>query len=300
MSHSIRNNKLSIIIPNYNYDTYIGKTIESIISQNYKNIEIIVIDDGSTDNSVEVINRYKEKFPTIINFVKQSNVGQANTINNGFKIAKGDIIGWINSDDSYCNDSIAKVMGVFNRDPNVDIVFGDINIIDINDNYMYKMRHFNFSYFLSVFCGFSNNISSNAVFWKKSIMEKHGHLNPNFKCGLDNEYFSRITFKANIHQIRVPIANFRKQPISKAAIGHNDWIGLMKQESNFVFEQSYSNLFISRLIPFTYAKGLRICILIYRKILKLISGRILFLFIEKYKYKKRCSLKTLDIPQFLH
>ena len=92
--------KISIITPNYNYANYIGQTIESIISQDYPTIEYIIVDDGSTDNSARIIESFVEKFPNRIKLIRQTNKGQTAAINVGLRAATGDIIGWINSDDT--------------------------------------------------------------------------------------------------------------------------------------------------------------------------------------------------------
>jgi len=268
-----KNKKLSIIIPNYNYAQYISRTIESIITQKYTNIEIIIVDDGSTDNSFDIISMYKEKYPNMIKAIRQQNMGQAKSINNGFDLASGDILGWINSDDTYCENSLEKVMKVFNENAYIDIVYGNINVIDSNDNHIYSIKHFKFSYTMSVFSGFANNISSNAVFWRKELMNEVGLLNNDFKCGLDNEYFSRITWGRNIYQLKSPLANFQQQEITKAAIGHSNWEALMKRESDYVFDYSYNKLLVSRIIPTSQARKIRPFFILFRRLLKLATGR---------------------------
>ena len=264
--------KISIIIPNYNYEKFISRTIESIIMQDYPNIEIIIVDDGSSDNSFDIISKYLAKYPDKIKAIKQQNMGQANAINTGLRQAEGEIIGWINSDDTYCKNSLDKVMNVFEHYPDIDIVYGNINIINTNDEYISSLKHYKFSYFMSVFTGFANNLSSNAVFWRKDLMIRNGYLNADFKCGLDNEFFSRITWKSRLYHLNTPIANFRKQEITKAAIGHSDWNALMKRESNYVFEYSYNKLKISKFIPFKIATFIRPLILTYKRILRILSG----------------------------
>ena len=279
-------NKLSIVIPNYNYENYISKTIESLINQSYSNLEIIIVDDGSTDTSFEIISNYKEKYPNKITAIKQQNMGQASAVNNGFNLVKGDVIGWINSDDTYCANSIEKVMAIFNCNHNIDIVYGDINMIDISGKHIYTLKHLKFSYTLSVFTGFANNISSNAIFWRKSVMDKVGLLNPEFKCGLDNEFLSRLTWKNNMYQLKIPIANFRLQEMSKAAIANSDWSAIRVREASYVFLYSYNNLFMSKIISFNFAKKIKPFILAYKRILKILTGRYFINVLEKYTYKK--------------
>lgn len=93
------NPKVSIIIPVYNSENYIKRCLDSVLNQTYKNIELIVINDGSKDRSDEILNNYKEKYPSIINYLKQTNHGVAYTRNKGINIAKGEYIFFIDNDD---------------------------------------------------------------------------------------------------------------------------------------------------------------------------------------------------------
>jgi len=281
--------KISIVIPNYNYAAFIGRTLESALNQNYNPKEIIVVDDGSSDNSLDIINNYRVKHPDVVMVIEQPNQGQASAINKGLKQITGDIVGWINSDDTYCENAFQKVAEVFCNNPDVDVVFGNINIIDDNDRFIHSIRHFKFSYFKSVFLGFSNTSSSNAIFWRRTLMQERGLLNPDFKCGLDNDFFSRITFGAKVFHNDSSLANFRKQPITKAAIGNPRWDELVERESQAVFRQSYNNLWLSKYLRFKYAGLVRLIILTLRRASKLLTGRIFKDMIDKNKYKR--SLK---------
>ncbi len=103
------NLKISIVTPNYNYEKYIGSTIESVINQKYDNFEYIIVDDGSTDKSVDIINRYVAKYPDKIILIEQENSGQTNAINEALKNVTGDIICWINSDDKFLDNAFKFV-----------------------------------------------------------------------------------------------------------------------------------------------------------------------------------------------
>lgn len=103
----MRNPKISIITPSYNQGNFIEKTILSVLNQDYKNIEYIIVDGGSNDNSVEIIKKYSDYLSY---WISEPDTGQSEAINKGFKIATGDIIGWINSDDFYTNGAVSNLV----------------------------------------------------------------------------------------------------------------------------------------------------------------------------------------------
>ena len=118
---------ISIVTPSYNQSQYLDKTILSVLSQNYPNLEYIIVDGGSTDKSVEIIKKY-EKF--LKYWVTESDLGQSNAINKGFKHAKGDLLAWLNSDDSYIPGALHKVAGAAMAEPQAHVFVGEGQIVD--------------------------------------------------------------------------------------------------------------------------------------------------------------------------
>ncbi len=245
--------KISIVTPNYNYAKYIGETIESIIAQNYQNYEYIIVDDGSTDNSVEVINKYVAQFPNNIFLIRQENRGQTPAINVGMKQVTGDVVCWINSDDTFCESVFQKVAERFTEDKRTDIVFGDMNVTDLHGNFIYRRRHLNFNYITGCLLGFTTVLSSNAVFWKKEAMIKNGYFNESLKCNMDGDFYSRLTKGMRVKRLNSAVANFRKQAFSKAAEHNENWDLVVKNETSFERKNAYLNLLISKIIPYKYS-----------------------------------------------
>ena len=124
----MRDNPLvSIVTISFNQEEFIEETIKSVLNQNYKNIEYIIMDAGSTDNSREKILKYKNNINKII-FEKDN--GPADGLNKGFKIAKGDIFCFLNSDDLLLEDSLTKVVNFFKNNKKADVVYGNSWIIN--------------------------------------------------------------------------------------------------------------------------------------------------------------------------
>jgi glycosyltransferase involved in cell wall biosynthesis len=115
------NGKVSVIIPNYNYAQYVGEAIESVMNQSYKDIEIVVVNNGSTDNSMEVLEKYSKK----ILLINQENLGQSGARKTGLEAATGDYIAFLDADDKWDSKKIEKQMLLFT--PKVELVYCGIN-----------------------------------------------------------------------------------------------------------------------------------------------------------------------------
>src|SRR5512139_4144590 len=118
---------VSIITPSYNQALYLEQTIQSVFRQSYPRVEYIVIDGGSADNSAEVIQRYANRLSY---WISETDSGQAEAINKGFRRARGEILAWLNSDDYYLPNTISAVVKCFEENPDVVMVYGDMLAVD--------------------------------------------------------------------------------------------------------------------------------------------------------------------------
>ena len=133
------NKKVSVIIPVYNSEKYIAKCLESVINQTYKNLEIIVVNDGSKDNSQKILNEYKEKYPEIINVIEQENKGVSRTRNNSIKLAKGKYIMFIDNDDFIDEDYVETFVSEIEKD-DYDAVYGGYRRPNENDKIIKELK----------------------------------------------------------------------------------------------------------------------------------------------------------------
>jgi glycosyltransferase involved in cell wall biosynthesis len=122
---------ISIITPVYNQAQFIAATLESVVSQNYRALEYIVMDGGSVDGSAEIIERYR---PSLTRFESGADTGQANAINKGMAHTRGDILAWLNGDDLLLPGAIEYVAHFFETHPEVDVVYGHRIVIDAEGN----------------------------------------------------------------------------------------------------------------------------------------------------------------------
>ncbi len=121
--------KVSMVIPSYNHEKYIKRTIKSVLNQTYKNIELIIIDDGSEDNSADICKDFAEKYSNI-KFYSQENAGAHNTINRCISLATGEYISVLNSDDIYKEDKIRRCVDIIQNNPKIELIFGEIEFIN--------------------------------------------------------------------------------------------------------------------------------------------------------------------------
>jgi glycosyltransferase involved in cell wall biosynthesis len=182
--------KISIVTPSYNQAKFLERTILSVLNQNYPNLEYIVIDGGSTDGSVEIIERY-EKY--LAYWVSEKDNGQSDALNKGFSKATGYIIGWQNSDDIYLPSAFYKIAQLFGMNHHTDIIYG--NRLDINekDRIIGESRFTRFSVIVYWYDGML--LSNQSAFWKKSLFSKIGMLDTRFHAVMDYEFFLRAGLK---------------------------------------------------------------------------------------------------------
>jgi glycosyltransferase involved in cell wall biosynthesis len=131
--------KISIVTPSYNQGEFIERTILSVINQTYKNIEYIVIDGGSTDNTMDILNKYRDKIDII---VSEKDKGQSDAINKGFRLATGKLAGWLNSDDILYPDCVEKMVELYHTHPDGSIYYpSTVDFVDRDEKLLFKKTH---------------------------------------------------------------------------------------------------------------------------------------------------------------
>jgi len=121
---------VSVVVDNYNYEAFISQAIESVLAQSYSNFELIVVDDGSTDASKEILGRYADKYPHKIKVIFKQNGGQASAFNEGVAEVKGDIVCFLDSDDYFAPNKLEEIVAVHLR--GYDYVFTNHQAVDEN------------------------------------------------------------------------------------------------------------------------------------------------------------------------
>lgn len=180
--------KISIVTPSYNQAKFLEKTILSVLNQNYPNLEYIIIDGGSTDGSIEIIKKY-QKYLTY--WISEKDEGQADGINKGFKKSSGEILAWLNSDDSYLPETLFKIKNTFEKIKEIEFIYGHSILIDANDGIIRAMYTVPQTY-LSYIHDSGGNVFQGSVFWKREIFFKHGMINKKLKYAMEYELFDKF------------------------------------------------------------------------------------------------------------
>lgn len=177
--------RISIITPSYNQAAYLEKTIQSIISQGYDDLEYILIDGGSNDGSLEIIKKYESHFAF---WVSEKDEGQSHAINKGFEKATGDIITWINSDDQLTPNALHRIATQFEKDKNKEIFVVHGKTILFGENMQDKEFGSSSTDFLErSLAGLP--FPQPSSFFRKELIEKYGNLKQEFHFGMDYEFF---------------------------------------------------------------------------------------------------------------
>lgn len=233
---------ISIITPSLNQGKFIEKTIQSVLNQNYPNFEHIIIDGGSTDETIGII----KKYPHLI-WKSGKDGGQSEAINKGFRMAKGEIIAWINSDDFYSDEIFFKIAELF-LDPNIMWIYGNTFFIDELENIISYKKPTEFNFFVLLFGSFS--ISQPAVFLRRNILKKVGYLREDFHAMMDKEWYCRISKSYKPHYINCDIAYFRWHPSSKSSSPKNSLHVAKEKREKLIVVKNYAPV-LSKLYSFT-------------------------------------------------
>lgn len=195
---------VSIVTPAYNHAPYIEATIRSVLDQDYPNLEYIIVDGGSTDGSVEIIRRFSDRLAW---WVSEPDKGQTDAINKGFARARGSILAWLNSDDTYEPGAIADAVQSLLEHPAAAMVYGDTNFINENGQITGHFPAAQTDY-ARLRQGYVH-IPQPASFFRGDLWRKVGPLDPSFYFAMDYDLWVRLARLAPLLYIPHTWANFR-------------------------------------------------------------------------------------------
>lgn len=216
--------KISIVTPSYNQGKYLEQTILSIINQKYPNLEYIIIDGGSTDNSIKIIKKY-EKHLTY--WVSEKDKGQSDAINKGLKKVTGDLFNWINSDDYLEEGALFEIASAFQKNPDKKLFCFGLNYLKGNEKELSKLKN-NPSDPLQ--CFYDPVIAQPAAFFSSEAIKKIGMVNLRLHYSMDYEWWLKCMFLFGNECLFVshePVASFRIHDEAKTSEGDKKFVNDM-------------------------------------------------------------------------
>lgn len=208
------NNKLplvSVVTPTYNQADFLRDTLESVLTQDYPHIEHQVIDDGSTDSTPQILAEYSDR----IAVERHANRGQTPTINKGWERAKGDILTWLNSDDTFLPGAVTKAVEYLQNHPEVDIVFGDTLFTQSDGKPIERSQprtEFDYRTFV-LQC--ENPIAQPSAFIRREVIDDIGLLDPQFYYFMDWDFWLRAGIRHRIAYFPELFSTYRLHKDSK-------------------------------------------------------------------------------------
>lgn len=205
--------KISIVTPSCNQGEFIEKAIKSVLEQHYPNFEHIIIDNVSTDKTVDILKKYPH-----LKWVSKPDKGQSDALNKGFEIATGDIIGWLNTDEKYLPNCFFNIRNAFIEHPEGDIFYGDYRWVDEDDNIIQWRKELEFDLFMLKYLRMLH-IHTAAAFFKKRVFEQGNYIDVRYQYAMDYDFLLRLALKKYkfIH-INAYLSDFKWHKNSKSTL----------------------------------------------------------------------------------
>lgn len=200
---------VSVVTPSYNQAAFLEQTIQSVLDQDYRELEYFVVDGGSTDGSVDIIRRYANRLTW---WTSEKDSGQAEAINKGIKRARGEIVAWLNSDDMLLPGAITAAVQALASHPKATLVYGDTRAVD-GENRILNVLHYQQLSLADLLC--FQIIGQPAVFMRRSAFEAAGGLDTSYHFMLDHQLWIKLAQHGEMVHINQVWASARYHPQAK-------------------------------------------------------------------------------------
>lgn len=208
---------VTVITPSYNQGRFIKETIESVLTQSYSNIEYIVVDGGSTDETLSILESYKDRLV----YISEKDKGQSDAINKGFRMAHGEIVAWLNSDDVYEPGCVQKAVDEFKKNRDLGLVYGDGYIISEDST---KIRVFEYTQEFDFWklVNLWDYVMQPAAFFRLDKLKEVGYLDIDLKYCMDWDLWIKLASVSEVKYIPSLLACSREYELTKTSTGGNE------------------------------------------------------------------------------
>jgi len=203
---------VTVVTPSYNQGRFLESAIRSVVEQNYPGLEYLVMDGGSTDESVDILRRDERQ----LTWVSERDAGQSDAVNKGFRRARGDVVSWLNSDDAYLPGAICKAVEFFERNPATAMVYGDADCIDGSGQLLgpYLTQYFDLQHL-----ALSSFVCQPTVFMRRQALAEVGWLDPRLHFTMDYDLWMRLGRKYPVAYLPEKLAWYRVHSAAKTFTG---------------------------------------------------------------------------------
>lgn len=200
--------KISVVTPSFNQGRFIQRCIDSVKLQQGVDVEHIILDNCSTDETSEVLRAYQKNSQRVdVKIIIEPDRGQTDAINRGFRMATGDVVCWLNTDELYYPETLYRVADFFTQNSQIDVVFGDCDFVDARGTIVKRKKEFGFNRKMLLYYGCY--IPSCATFIRRRVIESGYLLDESFRVCMDFEYYARLsTYGYNFAHIPMTLAKF--------------------------------------------------------------------------------------------
>jgi glycosyltransferase involved in cell wall biosynthesis len=205
---------MTVVTPSFNQGSFLEEAICSVLDQDFKGIEYIIIDGGSTDNSIEIIKKYERHLAF---WVSEQDRGQSEAINKGFRRARGDLAGWLNSDDVLEPNALSLVARAYLRKPSTVLFHGQLKMIDEHGAFLKFTRDADRPITLHRLLNGCDQLSQPGSFYSSSALTKVGYLDETLHLVMDHDLWIRLLRLGSACFIKAPLARYRQHSATKTA-----------------------------------------------------------------------------------
>jgi len=205
---------VTVVTPSFNQGQFIEETILSVLTQDYPHIEYLVIDGGSTDNTLEILHRYGDR----LTWISGPDHGQSHAINKGFRMAKGEILCWLNSDDIYEPGAISTAVNYLCMHPEVVMTYGLVKVISESGE-LTEVKNYSKAFDLWSVVHWAYGIDQASTFFRKSAIEEVGYLDEDLHWCMDWDLWVRMGVRFRMANLDTVFASIRMHSSAKTSTG---------------------------------------------------------------------------------